>query len=130
MFRRGVREFGWRGFALPRLLTRDDAWTASLWLAAIRIVWHLPAFLLGGLMAASMAHFGWWTLSLLGLTCVMTALYLNTNGNVLVAGVLPHTLLNVLGTIGIWRDAPAQSVTLALIGAAMLAVWGRAPRTA
>ena len=121
-------EFGWRGFALPRLLARGNAFTATLWLSAIRIVWHLPAFVLGGLMAASMTQFGWWALSLLGLTCVMTVLYLKTNGNVLVAGILPHTLLNVLGAIGIWRDTPAQAATLAMVGAAMLAAWGR-PRT-
>lgn len=118
-------EFGWRGFALPRLLARSNVWTATLCLATIRIVWHLPAFLLGGLMTASMAQFGWWALSLLGLTCVMTVLYLKTNGNVLVAGILPHTLLNVMGATGIWRDAPAQAATLAMVGVAMLAVWGR-----
>src|SRR5262245_49328835 len=42
-------ELGWRGFALPRLLQRHSALTASLILGLIWGIWHLPAFFLSGL---------------------------------------------------------------------------------
>jgi membrane protease YdiL (CAAX protease family) len=37
-------EFGWRGFALPRLLRRWPPLAASLILGAIWSAWHLPTF--------------------------------------------------------------------------------------
>ncbi|WP_171075174.1 CPBP family intramembrane glutamic endopeptidase [Nonomuraea basaltis] len=37
-------ETGWRGFALPRMLTRMSPLTASLILGLIWAAWHLPLF--------------------------------------------------------------------------------------
>jgi uncharacterized protein len=42
-------ELGWRGFALPRLLERRSALSASLILGLIWGLWHLPAFFISGL---------------------------------------------------------------------------------
>ena len=42
-------ELGWRGFALPRLLERWSALSASLILGLIWGLWHLPAFFFSGL---------------------------------------------------------------------------------
>lgn len=39
-------EFGWRGFALPRLLNKWNPLKASLILGAIWGIWHLPLFLI------------------------------------------------------------------------------------
>lgn len=41
-------EFGWRGFALPRMLRRWTASRASLLLGALWALWHLPLFFVVG----------------------------------------------------------------------------------
>jgi membrane protease YdiL (CAAX protease family) len=41
-------EFGWRGFALPRMLQRWSAGRASLLLGALWAAWHLPLFFVRG----------------------------------------------------------------------------------
>src|SRR5919112_183469 len=40
-------EIGWRGYALPRLQTRRSSFSASLILAPIWALWHLPLWLTG-----------------------------------------------------------------------------------
>lgn len=42
-------EFGWRGFALPRMADAMGPKTAALCLAAVWALWHLPAFVVPGL---------------------------------------------------------------------------------
>lgn len=41
-------EFGWRGFALPRLQKNFSPMIATLILAVFHLFWHLPAYWLGG----------------------------------------------------------------------------------
>jgi membrane protease YdiL (CAAX protease family) len=78
-------ELGWRGYALPRLLMKWNALTASMVLGLVWTLWHVPAFFLAGVMGQSFSGFGWWALDTFGFTIVITWLFLRANGNVLVA---------------------------------------------
>jgi len=87
-------EIGWRGFALPRLMTRYSPLAASLLLAGIHIAWHWPLF--GTDFTAS--QIAPWALTLTGATIFMTWIMNKTNGNVF-GPVLFHTMVNVGGMV-------------------------------
>jgi membrane protease YdiL (CAAX protease family) len=58
-------EAGWRGFALPGLLTRHSAFSASLLVGMIWASWHLPLFWIPDTGSGSeLADFGWFFLLL------------------------------------------------------------------
>jgi membrane protease YdiL (CAAX protease family) len=42
-------EIGWRGFALPHLLTRSGPWIASFILGTLWALWHLPLFFIAAI---------------------------------------------------------------------------------
>ena len=87
-------ETGWRGFALPRLLTLCRPLTAALILGLIWGLWHLPAFFVSDLSQSQFA-LGWFLLTTTALSVVMTWIFVNANGNLLIAGVIPHLMLNL-----------------------------------
>ena len=115
-------ELGWRGYALPRLLARTSPLAAGTILGLIWTLWHVPAFLFSGIVAAPLSDLGWYALGTAGLSWMMTALFLRTRGSVLVAGILPHFVINGLGAAGAWRSRPAEAATLAAVGLALLAL--------
>ncbi|MEY2527452.1 MAG: protease family protein [Verrucomicrobiota bacterium] len=85
-------EPGWRGFALPELQTKYSPLIASLILAPLWALWHLP--LIGN-------EFPWpivpaFLLSIFGGTFVQTWLFNRTKGSVLLA-MLFHTTVNTVG---------------------------------
>ena len=41
-------EFGWRGYALPRLLRKRSALISSLVVGSLWAVWHIPMFITSG----------------------------------------------------------------------------------
>ncbi len=86
-------ELGWRGYALPRLLDRWDALTASVILGVLWAAWHAPLFLTPGLLQ-SRVPVVWFVLQILGQTIILTWVYLRTGGSVLLASVL-HASANV-----------------------------------
>jgi membrane protease YdiL (CAAX protease family) len=86
-------EFGWRGYALPRLLERSGALGASLVLAAFWIAWHLPLFFIPGSPQAQIP-FGPWALSVVGLSVVFTWVHVHVGGAVF-AAILLHTMANL-----------------------------------
>jgi membrane protease YdiL (CAAX protease family) len=86
-------EPGWRGFALPILLSRYTPWIASLILSLIWSLWHAPldishGFILNGI-GAVLARILW----TLPLTLLFTYFFMRTNGSMLIA-VLLHTSVN------------------------------------
>lgn len=92
-------ELGWRGFALPRLLTRFGPWTASLILGAMWTFWHGPMMLwmpgaaMPSFMALSVASVLIYLVQLTAETAVMTLVFLRTHGSILLA-VLAHMTFN------------------------------------
>jgi uncharacterized protein len=115
-------ELGWRGYALPRLLMKWNALTASIVLGLVWTLWHVPAFFLAGVMGQSFSGFGWWALDTFGFTFVITWLFLRANGNVLVAGLIPHFVINGMGAVGAWLSRPAEAVALALVALGVVAL--------
>ncbi|MGZ4983472.1 MAG: CPBP family intramembrane glutamic endopeptidase [Chthoniobacterales bacterium] len=85
-------EPGWRGFALPQLQVKHSPMKASLILAPLWAIWHLP--LMGN-------EFPWpvvpaFLLSVLGGTFMLTWLFNGTGGSVLLA-MLFHATINTVG---------------------------------
>jgi len=77
-----VEEVGWRGYALPRLLARRSALFSALF---IGIVWGMVHLLLlrPGMMYAG-EHPGGLLLELIGLSVVVTWLFVQTGGNIVI----------------------------------------------
>jgi membrane protease YdiL (CAAX protease family) len=85
-------EPGWRGFALPRLQKRQTPFMASLILAPIWALWHLP--LMGNEFPGPVIPA--FLISLLGGTLIQTWLFNRTRGSVF-AQMLFHATVNTVG---------------------------------
>ena len=91
-------EFGWRGFALPRLLARWGPLTAALILGVIWWAWHLPTFFIATL---SQSHLSIpvFLINSLALSVIMTWLYQRTRGDLLLM-ILVHAAANATAEMG------------------------------
>lgn len=85
-------EFGWRGFALPRLQARRTGLTASLAIGAIHSAWHVPLFLIEGEPYHALsqqiglgAAVGGYAVLVIALAIQLTWLFNHTRGSVLLA---------------------------------------------
>ncbi|WP_419319082.1 lysostaphin resistance A-like protein [Caulobacter sp. ErkDOM-E] len=116
-------ELGWRGYALPRLLDRWPPLIAGGALGVIWTIWHIPAFLFSGIVATPLSDLGWYALGTVALSLLMTWLFLRTRGSVLIAGIIPHFVINGLGVVGAWRTRPAEAIALALLAMALFVFW-------
>jgi membrane protease YdiL (CAAX protease family) len=96
-------ELAWRGFALPRLLARHSALTASLILGIFWALWHLPLLWTSGIEEQQLP---WWLLLLdvPAKSVLFTWVFLHTRGSVLLA-VLFHASTNL------FTVSPAVSAT-------------------
>ncbi len=125
-------EFGWRGYALPRLQSRFNALTSSIILGFFWWLWHLPAvFIPGRFMTDDFVVF--LALSVvIGLAAILfTWIYNNTNGSVL-AAILAHASMNWsiwLAMPNMKMDLPTSGFMIAFLGVAVLVIvkkWGAA----
>lgn len=129
----GQEELGWRGFALPRLLDRVDAVTASLAIGAVWASWHLPLFA----MAGSGQHgrpFVPYAIAVVALSFVFTWLYRSTGRSVLLAMFL-HASYNSSSVLLPAQDAPdvlvwINAAVVCAIAVGLVAVYGRDLRSA
>lgn len=90
-------EFGWRGYALPRLQARFTAFWASLILGLLEGLWHYPFIVWPGDSMFGMSIFVlilWQTVA----SFFRTWIFNSTNGNML-AAVLFHAVQNTAGYI-------------------------------
>jgi uncharacterized protein len=87
-------ELGWRGFALPRLQARQQAFAASLLLGVLWGLWHLPLLIATGLVpltSLGILNFLLFDLTITAIAVLFTWVYNNTNGSLLLM-VLFHTV--------------------------------------
>jgi membrane protease YdiL (CAAX protease family) len=123
-------EFGWRGYALPRLQRRFNALVSSLVLGVLWWLWHLPlVFIPGKFMVSTPLLFGVLLVEMVLVTILFTWIYNNTGGSIL-AAMLFHTSINW----SIWVMLPTMQMNLSVLGftitllaiavAIVLGVWG------
>ena len=116
-------ETGWRGFALPRLLTRFSPLASAIVLGVIWAVWHAPAFLVSGLTQSNY-NFGWFLIGITGTSILMTWIFLSANHNFLVAGFIPHAMNNLMGVTGAFVELKIQAFVLVAIAVSIMIVSG------
>jgi membrane protease YdiL (CAAX protease family) len=85
-------EFGWRGYALPRLLDKYNTVNASIILGVFWIAWHLPLFLIPGSPQAQIPLLPW-AAGVTALALIMTWVHINVGGAVF-AAIAIHTTAN------------------------------------
>ena len=87
-------EMGWRGYVLPRLQAKHNALIASLILAIVWSVWHIPKFVTHW----DTATFFWFTADEIAKAILMTWMYNNTRGSLLLV-TLFHASFNTAGLL-------------------------------
>lgn len=111
-------EFGWRGYALPRLQTRYSPLVSSVILGICWWLWHLPAvFIPGRFMANDPFVFMFLGVVIVLTSILMTWLFNHTKGSLLSA-LLFHTAMNW----SIWMAIP--DMHLDLVTCLLMAVFG------
>ena len=104
-------EIGWRGFALPRLQALYGPLVGSFVLGVLWGLWHLPLFLIPSWDTphGSVLEVALFVVLALALTVVLTWVFNNTKGSVLLA-ILAHGSLNI-SAVAMYDLFPAPSVT-------------------
>lgn len=123
-------ELGWRGFALPWLQSRFNAFRASVILGAVWGLWHLPLWFTG--MGWEEANF--WLFAWVGIvvTIILTWLCNNTRGNMLLVTLFHMSFNFGMGLMGqIWnismpRIIEWMAVVLTIYAAVVLIAKGPA----
>jgi membrane protease YdiL (CAAX protease family) len=87
-------EFGWRGYALPRLQARWNALVSSIVLGVIWAAWHLPLWFVAG-SSQQGSSFWLFLANLVLLSVLYTWLFNNAKSSILVAVVF-HAMLNTV----------------------------------
>lgn len=95
-------EFGWRGYALDKLLLRFGFLGASTILGFVWGIWHLPWYFTPGqaqynLLQDSVFHAIMFIPSVMMLSCFVSFVYIKTKRSIL-AGALVHMFSNLIGS--------------------------------
>ena len=106
-------EPGWRGYALPKLQGGHSALLASLILGVVWAFWHLPLMVIGQIHLSDPVYIVAWTV-------VLTWVFNNTNGSVLIA-MLMHNMHNVIS--GYYFSAMFSGADWVRQGWLLVALW-------
>ena len=119
-------EYGWRGYALGRMLPGRNALIMSLGLGIIWGLWHLPLHFIDGSVQSNIPVYQF-VLQQAVLAIFYTWLYVNTRGAVSVA-ILFHTIGNIMGAaVPHWATDLGRWVGFAVLlvfAAIITAYWG------
>lgn len=88
----GQEEFGWRGYALPRLEQRLGLWRANTVLGIVWAFWHIPLWFIPGTSQTFM-HFGGFILLTIGYSFLFSWI-LEISGNKPFSGLFTHGVAN------------------------------------
>jgi len=107
-------EYGWRGFALPRLNMIFKPLYSSIILGFIWSIWHLPLFFMEGSTQQGINYFGYTIFTIL-IAIIFTILFIRTGGSILSA-ILFHTMVNLgWGIFPVFYSIYASIVVLILL---------------
>ena len=88
-------EFGWRGFAMPRLQARHNALVSSLIIGGLWALWHIPLYFVQGtsqydwrMVGGLIPTFVGYTVFVIAWSIQYTWVFNNTKGSVLLAAVV------------------------------------------
>jgi membrane protease YdiL (CAAX protease family) len=89
----GNEELGWRGFALPSLQRKYNAFFSSIIIGVVWTLWHAPPGIIEVGWVAWAKDLPFYMISVTGISFVATWLYNNTEGSVLLTMVF-HSSIN------------------------------------
>lgn len=119
-----AEEFGWRGFALPRLQNRFGSLGATLVLGPIWALWHLPMFFVEGSpqysddVPVSLAIY---TIIIFFTSIIFTMVY-NRSGSSVLACMLLHAFFNIAAfTIQVPPDVNITALLIIALG--VVSIW-------
>jgi membrane protease YdiL (CAAX protease family) len=124
-------EIGWRGYILPRMQTRMSALSASLILAPIWALWHLPLWLTGA-PTSTPTFYAAFVVSAFAFSVILTWVYNSTGGSLLMV-VLLHATANLpitlaIGDLGSRATAPVLLFWGLMVVAAIVVVIVAGPK--
>lgn len=116
-------EVGWRGFFVDSLLKRYSLLKTALVTTIVWAMWHIPLFFI----VASFKDFGvggiiGWTLGLTAGSILLTWLYKNSGGSILLVA-LWHTLFNFTSATQATADVLAPITSTLVMVAAVVLIW-------
>jgi membrane protease YdiL (CAAX protease family) len=124
-------EIGWRGYVLPRLQSRMSALSASLLIAPIWGLWHLPLWLTGDPVKTPTFYVAFFV-SVFPMSVLLTWVYNSTGGSLLMV-VLLHATINlpvtlVIDDLGTRGRVPSLLYFGLLVVAAIVVVMVAGPK--
>lgn len=119
-------EFGWRGYALPRLQSRFNAFFSSIILGSMWGLWHLPYFFIGTELTYAYGIIPQIFTAIL-LSILLTWLFNNTRGSILVSLIF-HNMFNLSNdmfpVLGTQVGSFLFLVFFIIIVIAVMFIWG------